>query len=339
MQALVTTGHGRPSVLKLMSQPNPAPGPGQVRVAVRAAGVNFADVIARMGFYPQAPNPPCVLGYEFAGEVESIGAQVTEFAPGDLVMGACRFGGYAELAVAKQADLMALPEDWTFEQGAAFPVNYAAAYAALIRYGGLRPGERVLIHSAGGGVGLAAVQLAQSMSTEIFGAASPGKHDVIRALGVDHPIDYRRPDFADAIRRVAGEAQPLDLVIDGVGGQSLRNSYSLLRPGGRLVCLGISAAVGGERRNPLRLLKAVAQTPWFNALRLTLQSKSVIGIDLGRIWDSKGSLDELVGPLADLVRDGRVQPSVSYALPLDAGAKAHTLLQRRQNVGKVVLQV
>ena len=140
MRALVITEHGPPGVLRVEERPEPHPGPGEVRVAVRAAGINFADLMARVGIYPDAPKPPCVVGYEFAGEVESVGEGSDGFAPGQRVAGGCRFGGYAELVVARPENLVPLPDDWSYEEGAAVPVNYATAYAGLIRYGSLRAG-------------------------------------------------------------------------------------------------------------------------------------------------------------------------------------------------------
>ena len=190
MRALVITEHGPPDVLREQERPDPdAPGPGQARVRVRAAGINFADLMARSGLYPDAPKPPCVVGYEFAGDVESVGEGVEDFKPGDRVLGGTRFGGYAELVTAGTGELVALPGDWSYEEGAALPVNYATAYAGLVRYRSLRAGERVLLHAAAGGVGIAATQIAKLVGAEVYGTASAAKHDAIRSFGVDHPID------------------------------------------------------------------------------------------------------------------------------------------------------
>src|SRR5438132_3837815 len=264
MRTLVITEHGPPEVLKVEERPDPQPGPGEVRIRVRAAGINFAALLARMGLYQDAPKPPCVVGYEVAGEVDMVGDGVESPAVGERVLAGCRFGGYAELVVVRAGDTVPLPDDWSFEEGAALPVVYATAYAGLIRYGSLREGESVLIHAAGGGVGIAATQIAKlTGATEIYGTASASKHDAIRGFGVDHPIDYTADDFADEVRRIAGEEKPLDLVMDAVGGKSLKRSWSLLRPGGRLVGFGFSAASTGERRNVLKAARAVAQMPRF----------------------------------------------------------------------------
>jgi NADPH:quinone reductase-like Zn-dependent oxidoreductase len=338
MRALVITEHGPPEVLRVQERPEPRPGIGEVRVRVRAAGINFADLLARVGLYPEAPKPPCVVGYEIAGEVESVGPGVEDLAVGDRVMGGCRFGGYAELAVAGAGSLVPLPDDWSFAEGAALPVTYATAYAGLIRYGSLHAGERVLIQSAAGGVGIAATQIAKLVGAEVYGTASPGKHEAIRSFGVDHAIDYRSRDVVKELRRITGEKQPLDLALDAVGGRSFRKSFSLLRPGGRLVCFGASDIQSGDRRSPLRALRTLAQTPRHNVMRLMSQSKSVIGLNMLTLWDSKQSLDEYIEPLSGWLEQGDIRPVVAKSFPLEQGPAAHRYIHDRKNVGKVVLE-
>ncbi|MEA2330788.1 MAG: hypothetical protein QOH58_926 [Thermoleophilaceae bacterium] len=338
MRALVITEHGPPEVLRVQERPDPQPGPGQVRVRVRAAGINFADLLARVGLYPEAPKPPCVIGYEIAGQVDAVGAGVDAFEVGERVMGACRFGGYAELAVTGATSLVRLPADWSFAEGAAMPVTYATAYAALIRYGSLHAGERVLIQAAAGGVGIAATQIAKLVGAEVYGTASPAKHEAIRSFGVDHPIDYRGKDVAKEVRRIAGERQPLDLAVDAIGGRSFRKSFALLRPGGRLVCFGVSGMQAGERRSPLRALRTLAETPRHSALRLMSQSKSVIGLNMLTLWDSKQSLDEYIEPLSGWLEQGELRPVVAQRFPLEEGPAAHRFMHERRNVGKVVLE-
>lgn len=350
MRALVITRHGPPEVLKVEERPDPVPGPGEVRVAVKAAGINFADLLARMGLYPDAPKPPCVVGYEFAGEVESLGEGVDDFAVGDRVLGGSRFGGYSELAVTATGNVLPLPDGWSFEEGAALPVVYATAHAALVRYGSLRPGERVLIHAAAGGVGIAATQIAKlSGAGEVFGTASAAKHDAIRGFGVDHPIDsggsapyIRRsagtpPDYSKEVRRIAGAKEPLDVVLDAVGGASFRKGYRLLRPGGRLVCYGASSIASGESRNLLRAARMVAETPLFSPLRMMPVSKSVIGLNMLTLWDAKGTFGEYIDPLREWTESGALRPVVAESFPLERGPDAHRYVGERRNVGKVVL--
>jgi NADPH:quinone reductase-like Zn-dependent oxidoreductase len=337
VRALVITRPGGPEVLKVEERPDPVAGPGEVLVAVKAAGINFADVMARAGLYPDAPKPPSVVGYEFAGVVERVGDGVAEYAPGDRVLGGTRFGGYAELVTARENMLVPLPDDWSFEEGAAFPVNYSTAYAGLCRYGSLAAGERVLLQAAAGGVGIAATQIAKIVGAEVFGTASPSKHDAIRGFGVDHPIDYRGQDFVAEVRRIAGEQQPLDLVMDAIGGRSFRKSWLLLGAGGRLVCFGASSLVSGERRNLVTALKTYFGMPRFKAIPMMTESKSVIGLNMLTLWDAKGSLDEYIEPLRAWTDAGRLRPIVAEAFPLERGADAHRYILERRNIGKVVL--
>jgi NADPH:quinone reductase-like Zn-dependent oxidoreductase len=337
VKALVITKHGPPEVLKVLERPDPEVGPGQVRIAVKAAGVNFSDLLARVGMYPDAPKPPCVIGYEVAGDVESVGEGVEKVKPGDRVISGSRFGGQAELVVANEGDVIPLPEGWSYEKGAALPVVYTTAYAGMVRYGSVRPGERVLIHSAAGGVGIAATQIGRHLGAELFGTASPQKHDAIRGFGIDHAIDYRSQDPVREVRRITGEKKPLDLVMDALGGASFRRSWSLLRAGGRLVAFGVSEGGGGERRELGKALKMVATTPLFTPLTMMRDSKAVIGLNMLTLWDGKGSLDEFIQPLGELIESGVVDPVVSEAFPIERAADAHRYMGERKNVGKVVL--
>jgi NADPH:quinone reductase-like Zn-dependent oxidoreductase len=198
-------------------------------------------------------------------------------------------------------------------------------------------GERVLIHAAAGGVGIAATQLGKHLGAELYGTASASKHDAVRGFGIEHPIDYHSQDFVKEIRRITGEQKPLDLVMDAVGGNSFRKSWSLLRAGGRLVAFGISEGGGGERREIGKALKMLATTPIFPALSMMRDSKSVIGLNMLTIWDDKGSLDEYIRPLDKLMEQGVVDPVVSEAFPIERAADAHRYMSERKNIGKVVL--
>ena len=332
MRAVVITKRGDPSVLQVQQLPDPpAPGPGQLRIAVRAAGVNFADHLARVGLYPDAPKLPAVVGYEVAGTVEAVGEGVTASRVGERVLAGTRFGGYAEIVNVAAHDSVALPDSLSFEQGAAVPVNYATAWAALHGYGSLRAGERVLVHAAAGGVGIAAIQFAKAAGAEVHGTASPGKHQKLAELGVDRAIDYRR----DGWWRGLG---PYDMVLDALGGTSLRRSYELLRPGGRLVGYGVSAMQQGEKRS-LRTAapQALAMMRGFNLLDQLSESKAVIGLNMLRLWDDRGSLEPWITPLAEALRDGTASPIVHAAVPFADAPRAHRILAARENIGKVVL--
>jgi NADPH:quinone reductase-like Zn-dependent oxidoreductase len=339
MRAAVLPRTGDFDVFEIQERPEPPVGPGAIRIRVRAAGVNFADLMARVGLYPDAPELPSVLGYEVAGDVEEVGEGVDDFTPGDRVMAGCRFGGYAEIVSVRARDVLPLPGEWSYEEGAALPVVYGTAYASLVSFGNLHSGERLLIQAAAGGVGIACTQIGKLLGADIYGTASPSKHDAIRGFGVQHPIDYRGKDFAAEVRRITGEGTPLDLIVDGIGAASWKQGYNLLRPGGRLVMIGASSFMTGEKRNLPRAAMNLAKVPRFNPIKMASESRSVIGLNMLRLWDSRGSLDDFTEPLGQWLDQGLLRPVVAEAFPLERVGEAHRFMSERKNVGKVVLTV
>jgi NADPH:quinone reductase-like Zn-dependent oxidoreductase len=342
VRAVVITKHGPPEVLKVEERPDAkAPGPGEVRVAVKASGINFADTMARTGVYPDAPPVPSIVGYEVGGEVESVGDGVEGHKPGDRVMAGTKFGGYAELVTVPAGQVLPLPERLSFEQGAAVPVNYGTAWAALVIMGGLREGDRVLIHAAAGGVGISATQIAKSIGGEIFGTASASKHDAIREQGVVHAIDYRNVDFEAEVKRITG-GEGVDVIIDAIGPSSFRKDYRILRPGGRLIMYGASEIQSGEKRNLGSALKALtsmptATMPWWKSAGIMNENKGVFGLNMLSWWNAEGSLDRMTDPLRAGLEDGTFTPVVAEAFPFDRAPDAHRFIAERKNVGKVVL--
>jgi NADPH:quinone reductase-like Zn-dependent oxidoreductase len=330
MRAVVITKHGGPGVLKVQERPDPSIGPHDVRIEVAACGVNFADVMARIGVYPDAPDTPCVVGYEVAGTILELGEEVQGLTHGQRVMAGTMFGGYASQVAVRESDVTALPDELTFEQGAAIPVNYATAWAGLIGYGNLQPGERVLIHSAGGGVGIAATQIAKRQGAEVYGTASPGKHARILELGVDHALDYTHEGWETGLPK-------FDLIMDAVGGRSFRRSYELMRPGGRLVAFGASAVLSGEKRNIRSALGTVLRMPRFNMVKQMSESKAVIGLNMLSLWKDRQTLEPWMGPLRELLDDGTIKPVVAGDFSFERAGEAHTMISERRNVGKVVL--
>jgi NADPH:quinone reductase-like Zn-dependent oxidoreductase len=341
MRAVVITRTGGPDVLRVEERPDPPVGRGEIRIAVKASGINFADLMARSGLYPDAPSPPSVVGYEVAGEVESVGDGVEEFKPGDRVLAGTRFGGYAELVSVPTDQAYPLPKKLSFEQGAAVPVNYATAYAALVIMGGLREADRALIHAAAGGVGIAGTQIAKSVGAEVFGTASGSKHDAIREQGVDHPIDYRNQDFeAEVMRITAGEG--VDVAIDAIGPSSFRKSYRALRTGGRLIMYGASELQTGETRDLRAVVRGLvrmpgATMPWWKSMAVMNENKGVFGLNMLKWWDREKSLDRALEPLIEGLEKGRLVPVVAESFPFDRAADAHRFIAERRNVGKVVL--
>ena len=332
MRVVVITKYGDPGVLQVQERPDPPMQPGHVRVEVAAAGVNFADTMARTGLYPDAPKPPMVVGYEVAGTVSEVASDVAGIAPGDRVMAGTRFGGYASQLVVPASAIVPLPDDLSFEQGAAIPVNYATAWAALLGYGSLRTGEAVLVHAAAGGVGIAATQIAKRHGAEVHGTASPGKHDAIRANGVDVAHDYTRSNWDNDLKG------RFDIVLDALGGSSFKRSNRMLRAGGRLVAYGASSVQRGDKRNLLNAARqALPMLRGFDLIRQMSDSKAVIGLNMLSLWDDRGTLQPWTDPLTALMEDGTIRPIVSDAVPFDRAADAHRIIAERRNVGKVVL--
>ncbi|MDQ2855932.1 MAG: medium chain dehydrogenase/reductase family protein [Acidobacteriota bacterium] len=336
MRQIVTTGNGSVEVLKVEQKPDLKPGAGDVLIRVNAAGLNFADILARQGLYPDAPKKPCVMGYEVAGIVETIGAGVDRTLLGKAVVALTRFGGQSELVVVKSNQIFEKPVSLTFEQAAAIPVNYLTAYALLAVMGSLQPGEAVLIHNAGGGVGLAALDIAKRLSAITYGTASPGKHEFLRQRGLDHPIDYRNHDWLEVLKKLT-DGRGVELVIDPIGGGHWKKSYEALRATGRLGMFGISTASADGLRGKLGMAKAVWQTPWFHPFGLLNKNKGVFGLNLGHMWHEREKVAEWMKTILDGVAEGWIRPHVDKAFPFDQVGAAHAYMEARKNIGKVVL--
>jgi len=328
---------GPPEVLRVREARDPLPAVGEVRVRVEAAGVNFADVMGRLGLYPDLPPLPVVPGYEVAGRVDAVGDGVEADWIGRDVLALTRFGGYADVVCAPEVQVYARPEGVGAEQGAAIPVNYLTAWQLLRVMGGLEAGETVLVHSAGGGVGIAALQIAKQCGARVLGTASAGKHDRLKALGVDACIDYTREDFEERVLALTA-GRGVELVIDAVGGDSFRKSFRALSASGRLGMFGMSGAVTGKRRSP-RALVAMARTPWllFNPARLMNENKGVFGVNLGHLWGETDRVARWMEAILALVREGSLAPVVDRTFSFDEAAAAHHWIQDRKNFGKVLL--
>ena len=328
--------YGPPEVLCLQDAPKPRVTAGTVHIAVHAIGVNFADIMARQGLYPDCPKPPVVVGYEVAGVVEAVSPEVTNVVPGQPVLALTHFGGYAEEVVVPSLHVFPLPPAMPFAVAAALPVNYLTAYLMVHICGHVQPAERVLIHGAGGGVGLAAVQLCRVRRAEIYGTASPHKHAFLQQQGVRHLIDYRHEDVAAAVKRLS-DGHGMDVVLDPHGGRSFAQSYQLLAPLGRLIMFGVSRLSSGMRRNVFTTLWHVIRMPWFHPLRLLNDNKAVLGVNLGHLWEQERLLRHAMDELFQLYSQGHIAPVVAQTFPLTEAAAAHRYLQERRNIGKVLL--
>jgi synaptic vesicle membrane protein VAT-1 len=337
MRAIWITKAGGPEALELRETADPEPGPGQVRIRVRAAGLSFADVMAAQGLYPDAPKPPCVVGYEAAGVVDALGDGTRGYAVGARVLALTHFGGHADVVCVPGQQVFEIADGMSFEEAAAIPLNYLTAYHLLFRVANVRRGERVLVHMAAGGVGTAVLQLCRTVEElVIFGTASAAKHEVLRAEGCAHPIDYRAVDYAAEVRRLTG-GEGVDVVLDPLGGRDWRKGLKLLRPGGRLVAFGFANLAKGERRSPAQVASQVLGIPLLTPLQLMAHNRTVSGVNLGRLWGEVAILREELQAVLALWDEGRIRPHIDAAYPFAEAAAAQRRLLRRQNIGKILL--
>lgn len=302
---------GPPEVLALRQSPDPEPAPNELRIRVEAAGVNFADILGRLGIYPDLPIMPVVVGYEVAGQVDCVGQNVESDWIGRSVLALTRFGGYSDVVCAEHGQVIERPLGMTAEVGAALPVNYVTAYQLVSVMGALKQDETLLVHSAGGGVGIAAVQIAKGIGARVIGTASRGKHEFLRELGVAHCIDYRTEDFERRVNEITSGAG-VELVLDAVGGTSFKKSYRCLAATGRLGMFGISSAATGKKRNVLAFLKTVATMPWlqFTPISLMNANKGVFGVNLGHLWNEIDRVRSWTDSLLELYGQGIVSSTL-----------------------------
>lgn len=336
MRAIVTTANGDVSVMKVEERADPVPAKGEVLVRVKAAGLNFADILARQGLYPDGPPKPCVMGYEVSGVVESVGEGVDHNRVGQAVIAMTRFNGQAELVAVPETQVFEKPVTLSFEAAAAIPVNYLTAWALLVAMGGLQKDEAVLIHNAGGGVGLAALDIAKHIGAKTYGTASPSKHAFLKERGLDHSIDYRNQDWLPVLMELTN-GRGVELVIDPLGGKNWEKSYRALRATGRMGMFGMSVASASGIRGKLRALKAIAQMPRFNPIKLINRNRGVFGLNLGHMWGEGERVASWTREIMRGVEAGWVRPYVDRAFPFDQIADAHRYLEERKNTGKVVL--
>ncbi|HYW06617.1 MAG TPA: medium chain dehydrogenase/reductase family protein [Longimicrobium sp.] len=336
MRQVWITKRGGPEVLGLREAPDPQPGDGEVRISVASAGVNFADVMARLGLYPDAPPLPAVVGYEVAGTVDRVGPGVAGVREGDRVAAFTRFGGYSSSVVVAAAQAIPLPDTLSFEKGATIPVNYLTAWIMLVHLGCVRRGDRVLVHAAAGGVGQAALQICGWRGAEVIGTASASKHERLRAMGAAHVIDYRTHDFEAEVKRITG-GRGVDVALDAVGGDSFRKSYRSLAPLGRLYVFGASSMATGARRSLMAALAGLARMPRFHPLGMMNGNRGVHGVNLGHLWGGADLLARMLGEIMERVADGTFDPVVDRSFPLERAGEAHSYIQERRNFGKVLL--
>jgi len=336
MRAVFLRRPGPPESLRVEECADPLVGPNDVLIQVRAAGVNFSDVLSRQGLNPEGPKPPYILGLETAGDVVSVGEQVAGLRPGQRVLAYHLKGGYAERVAVPVGQVFALPDSVPYQAAVLLPLNYGTAYAALYRTGPVEPGMRVFIHAAAGGVGMAAVDLARRAGLEIVAAASTYfKRSRLIAEGVKHVVPARRMRVHKTARRIYG-GPAFDIVLDSIGGRSITDGLRALRPGGRVVSLGVGQI---SRRGLLGAIAFFLGAPRLTYLDLLAPSHGLYGINLRRLMEDPALVRSIVGTLIEWAAAGEIHPAPGRVMALGEANEAHRILESRGNVGKIVLRI
>ena len=320
-KAIVCRALGAPETLSLEDFPSQVLKPGQVRVRIRAAGINFPDILMAAGEYQLKPELPFTPGMEAAGDISEIADDVTGLKPGDRVIVKLRFGGYAEEVVVAPSQLTLLPSTFDYAEGATFLAAHGTAHHALVDRGQVKAGEVLLVHGAGGGVGLAAVEIGKLLgATVIAAASSEEKLAVARARGADHGILYGVEPFKDAVKRIT-DGRGADVVFDPVGGDIFEQSLRCINWGARLLVIGFTGGIGVAKTN-LVLIKGA----------------SVLGVRAGEAARRDPKIgQERLKTLFAWAEAGKIRPNVSHRLPLADVAQAMRLLTDRKAIGRVAL--
>lgn len=340
MQKIVIHSPGSYDRLKLESHPKPEPKAGEVRVRTTACGVNYADCVVRMGLYESAKKYvgwPITPGFEFAGTVDAVGADVDGWKEGDRVFGVTRFGGYASHMVVPAHQLFRIPTGWTDAQAAAFPAVHLTAWFALFELAHPRPGARVLIHSAAGGVGSALVTLARIAGCRPVGVVGAShKVEAVKALGAEEVIDKSRVDLWKTAEAIAPDGY--DVVLDANGVATLAQSYAHLASPGKLVVYGFHSMLPHDGRlNWLKLAKDWLRTPRFSPLRMTNENRSVLAFNLSYLFERSELLLGAMDTMLEWSEAGKLAPPQVTTFALADVAQAHRSLESGQTIGKLVL--
>lgn len=336
MRQVVLQRHGGPDALQISESKTPSPGQGMLRIAVKAAGVNFADILMRQGLYPGARKLPFVPGYEVAGIVDEVGEGVNPIWIGRQVLALTDYDGYADFHVIDANRVLPIPGVLDFTTAAAIPLNYVTAWVLLVVMGSLRSDQTVLIHNAGGGVGLAALDIARHLGARTIGTASAGKHGFLAERGLEHAIDYRQSEWIEEARALTDGAG-FDLVIDPLGPASWKQSFDLLGPTGRLGMFGISAASDDGLAGKWRLLKGYLGAPSFSSPSIVKGNRGVFGCSIHGMYESRNRLNRWLGRVLEGVDSGWIRPHVDRTFPLEEAGAAQSWMESRRNTGKIVL--
>ncbi len=325
---------GGPDVIEIVNEDMDALPAEKIRIDVHYAGINFADLMMRVGLYGAAPSFPFTPGYEVSGIISEVGAAVTNRKVGERVVAMTRFGGYSSSVDVYPEQSFVLSEEQDLASAAAIPVTYATAHHMLVHLGRIREGDSVLIHHAAGGVGSAAAQIAKAKeANHIIGTSSDIKKEFVEKLGMAHVS--RTEDFVQACKTITG-GRGVDHALDPVGGEHLMNSYKALAKGGKLYSFGASSAIPGQKRNYLAAFKMWWKMPKFNPLRMMNSNKAVFGVHLGT-WENEEIMKEQMQEIVQMHRNGELEPIVDSIFKLEDAAKAHIHMHNRKNRGKILL--
>ena len=338
MKAFAIVKNGSPEkAFKLMEFPDPVPQSHEVVIEVESFGLNFADVMARLGLYRDCPPLPAVVGYEVVGKVKGFGQGVSQFNEGQRVVAFTRFGGYATQVATDQRAVVPIPDDMEAGEAAALAVQYSTAYFAAEEMVRLHEGDHVLIQAAAGGVGTALIQLAKHRKCVIYGAAgSDEKLEYLKKQGVDYPINYREADFYESVKAIMGDNRP-DVIFNSLGGKSVRDGINLLSPGGRIVCYGAAETADGGNKLLANLKLAVGFGLQFTPF-LIMQSKSVIGINMLTLSDARPEvLERCLKSVVKGHQEGYLKPTVGGVYQADELGQAHAFLESRKSMGKIIV--
>jgi len=336
MKEVIITKYGAPEVLQVREKRTPIPSNNEILVQNHFTGINFSEIMARMRLYPGAPKPPTTLGAEGCGIIESVGENVTKFQPGEKVMVFSRYASYATHICTSEDMVMPLPDKFSFEEGAAFPVIYITAYMMMFDLGNFHKGETILIHGAGGGVGTAAIQLAQTIGGNIIGTSSKWKHEKLKNMGVNHCIDYNTEDVYRKVMKYT-DNRGVDMIIDPIGSKNWKISYKCLAPMGKLIVFGDQNFVKGKSFNLLASLTEFFSMPKFRPMDLMSRNRSVMGYHLGRLSGAEDKIQLAAAKLNEMAGAGKIKPVIDKVFPFMEADKAHSYIQARKNFGKVLL--
>ena len=337
MKAAVLIKNGSSTgAFEIRDVPKPTPKQNEVLIKVSAFGLNFADVMARRGSYKDAPPLPAILGYDVAGIIEDTGDGVTNFKKGDKVIAMTRFGGYAEYATTNAGAVAILPDHIDDAIATALATQYCTAVYVAAEMVNLYEGDKVLIHSGAGGVGIALIQYAVYKKCEIFATAgSPEKVNYLKEAGVHHAINYTTDNFEIIIKN-STQQKGVDVIFDAVGGKSVKKGFRLLAPGGRLICYGAAEL---SNKNIFGKIKTALNFGFYHPAQLMMPSKSIIGINMLQIGDHKPHvIERCLAEVMRLYQQGVFVPVIGKVFNVADISKAHDYLEQRKSIGKVIVQ-